>query len=329
MLFVASNITFAQVAKVELALIQLKEGKLDSAKMNIDAATLADETKTEVQTWMVRGFIYKELYKAREITNYNSPYREEAAKSLLKAHELDVNHLQTKPINDQLKFIAAKYNNDASKTLDTLRYQQSITNFEKYIQLQKIIDPNFNPKPKELEFYLALFHPFEEAFKAKKNEYEYIDAANTVKRKFAQHFYLAETYLQKALSVDSLSKSANKNYGLLYYNRGVNLIMNCPFDIDLDKLKMIQDTAEKYFSIASLPYMLKAHRIDPLDETVIEGIIGIYWNLNDQEKVKYYQKLLKIVKAIPKGEHDKYYQLNTKEKQEYYKKLSDQVKKMP
>lgn len=330
MLFLASNMAFAQMAKVELALDYMKHGKLDSSKANIDAAVLADETKNEIQAWLVRGVIYKELYKAREATYHTSSYRDEAAKSLLKAHDLDahdIQHTQTKQINQQINFIASKYFNDAGKTMDTLHYKQSIANFEKYIQLQKAIDPNFDPKQKELEFCLALITPFQDAFEDKKNEWEYIMATPAKKKEFSVYFDMGESYLQKALDIDPRSKSANKNLGLLYYNRGVNLIMNCPVDIGLDTFITIEAKAEEYFSTAR-PYMLKAHAVEVTDQTVIQCLMFIYVKLYNKEKVRFYAKLyeLEVRKSKEdKTQAEKYKHLSETEATEYYIKLVAEV----
>ena len=53
---VASN---AQQTKVTAAYTFLQQGKLDSAKICIDAAVINPETSSDGQAWYVRGFVYK------------------------------------------------------------------------------------------------------------------------------------------------------------------------------------------------------------------------------------------------------------------------------
>ncbi len=285
----------AQATLVETAYKFATEGKLDSAKLMIDNAVQLTEFKNASEAWMVRGFIYKECYKTKEGNNVNSPLREEGVKSLLVAKELDSDNKHSSKINSFLKFFASKYHNDLRKTLDTLNYPTSISNFNKFLNIEFALNENYKPQQSQLEFYLALQLVFQSAFEMKKEEYKFVVGLPAVREKYCKHFSTSEDYLKKALAIDSTSKSANKNYALLWYNRGVNLIMNCPPDIGLDTFIIVQEYAVLYFKNA-LSYALRAHRFDPTDPTVVEMLQGIYWQINDRETFKLYEKLGKLLR---------------------------------
>ncbi len=323
--------SFAQMQLVEDAYRQVSEGKLDSAKLSIDKATLHEECKNDMQAWLVKGFVYKELYKSKEINNHNSPLREESVKALEKATELDKGGQSRDKINAQLKFLAAKYYNDAGKTMDTLRYTLSISNFEKYLNISRRIDNNFDPRPRELEFYLALTTPFQTSFEDKKKEWEINIEPWSVKKKYLAHFFEAEKYLKRAVASDPCPKTAYKNLALLWYNRGVNLIMNCPPDIDIPRFIHIQDTAIYCFKQAE-PLGLKALSCEPCpDPILIEMMFGVYYQLNDKAQYKYNEKLLEVVrKKRNNGDMKKYCydEADTNKKKKYVSGLQEEARRL-
>ncbi|MFL5753959.1 MAG: tetratricopeptide repeat protein [Bacteroidia bacterium] len=270
---------FAQMSKVEQAYDQARRGILDSAKMNIDAACLHPESKDDSQTWSIRGLIYKEIYKKSELSAYNSPLRDEAVESFMKALKLDTSKQYQENIFGSLKYLGSRYYNDATRTMDSSGYQLAISNFEKYKKIYTLIDPKFNSTIKEIEFDLALSYRFQEIYEATNNK---------------NQLDLAKVYLMKALDLDPNSFGANKNLGILYYNLGVNVIKKMDYDVPLEELSNYQDQSIKYFKQA-LPFMLKAHQISPNDKTGIEGLQGIYYQLNDFDKSNEYKKKLETL----------------------------------
>lgn len=273
---ILAGVSFAQSEKVLRAYDCVTNGKLDSAKTLIDAAITEPESAKDVQAWYVKGFIYKEIYKQRENTNFISPARDVAVEALKKALELDVEKQETANMMQNLKFLGSKYNNDAIKTMDSVNYQLSLSLFEKYISIYKICDPAFSEKSKRIEYYLALSYKF--------NVYFDNDTLD-------KHLAVAKLYLEKVLELDPSSAMANKNYALLYYNMGVNIIKKMDYDVDLEQLYTLQEQATKLFKQAE-PFMLKAHEVSPKDKTIVEGLQGIYYQLNDTEKSNEYKKKL-------------------------------------
>jgi hypothetical protein len=272
-LILLAGASFAQ-SKVQRAYELVQQGKLDSAKMVIDDAMLEPENSSDYQAWYVMGFIYKELYKQRETTNVKSSARDIAVEALKKAVDLDVKKEQTANMMQNLKYLGSKYNNDAIRTMDTVNYTLSAELFDKYAKTYKVCDPGFNETAKRLEYYLAISYKFQGYF-------EETGSLNILK--------LTEKFLGKALEIDPNSATANKNFALLYYNMGVTIIKKMDYDVDLEQLYVLQDQATKLFRQAE-PYMLKAHNISQKDKTILEGLQGIYYQLNDTEKSNMYKK---------------------------------------
>jgi hypothetical protein len=278
LLLLAALPGLAQYRNIQKALDLYKERKLDSARIYIDSAIVNPTTSKEYDTWMVRGFIYKDLYKAKEAQNPSSPLRETAVSSLRMALLLDSanKNPQKEGVLKSLKYQASTYHNDIAKTLDTVNYPTSLKNAGKYKELNKYLDPSFNDKSYDYDIYLILGSMFEK-------EYERSDSKNLLD--------LAKVYLFKAYEINNNSFSVNKNIGFLYYNQAVSIIKKMDYDIPLDQLPVYQDQSVK-LGQQSLSYCLKAHEIDPKDKAVVEALAGIYYLLNDNEKHNEYKKKL-------------------------------------
>lgn len=269
---------FAQVDKFDKALEYYQSKKLDSARICIDSAALHPQTKYMFETWMVRGFIYKDLYRAKEVENVASPLRDVSIESLKRALQLDSlgRNPQKETVIKGYKYVAASYHNDINKTLDTLRYQQSITNAAKYCAATKFIDPSFNERVYNYEVNLTVGSMFEK-------EYEVSHSKFTLD--------MSKVYLFKAYDIDSSSFLVNKNLGLLYYNQAVEIINKMDVDVSLEELPIYQDRSVKLGKQA-LSYCLKAYSIKPTDKVVVEALTGIYYLLNETDKHNEFKKKL-------------------------------------
>lgn len=268
----------AQYSNYEKAYRCFQEKKLDSARVFIDSAAVNPQTQNEPNVWLIRGYVYKELYKQKEGNNVNSPFRETAVQSFKTFVKLD--SAKTNPQRDvvikSLKYQAATYHNDIAKTLDTVNYQQSLKNAEKHKELMKYLDPAFDDKSYDYDIYLILGSMFEK-------DYESTDSKNLLD--------LAKVYLFKAYEIKNNTFSVNKNIGFLYYNQAVSIIKKMDYDIPLDQLPVYQDQSVKLGQQA-LSYCLKAHELNPEDRAVIEALAGIYYLLNDNEKHNEFKKKL-------------------------------------
>ncbi|MHB8260448.1 MAG: hypothetical protein ACYDCN_08590 [Bacteroidia bacterium] len=276
LLLLATQVYFAQTIKVEKALDLYAVKKLDSAKVLINEAIQNPESAKDYQAWMVRGFVYKELYKVNEISNVASPFRDSSAVSLIQSLQLDPENKNPQKANviQSLKYIASTYHNDINKTLDTLSYKQAIINSDKHKAIMKLIDPAFDEKKYNYDVYSTIGSMFEK-------EYEQKASKNLLD--------LAKTYLLKAYEINNNTDFINKNLGVLYYNQAVDIIKKMDYDVPLDQLPVYQDQSVK-LGQQSLPYLLKANQINPSDKAVVEGLAGIYYLLNDTEKYNEYKK---------------------------------------
>jgi hypothetical protein len=272
----------AQSEKIKCAIENLKSSKLDSARMCIDAAAIDSVTSKQAQTWYLRGFIYKEIYKSREAENVKSSARIEALNSFKKSLSLDTASANRESNLQNLKYISIRFYNDAATTMDTLKYKFSIENYENYKEVMKIVDPKMDFKLADITFYNALGTVYTKIFESdKKNKAPYLE--------------LAKATYSKVLSLDPNNSSANYNLGILYFNQAVNIINQADYDIDLVALSDLQDNSISLFR-QSLPFMERAYDLDPNNLAVLEGLSGIYFSLNDYNKSNQFKEKLEELK---------------------------------
>ncbi|MBN4062302.1 hypothetical protein JYU20_03805 [Bacteroidales bacterium AH-315-I05] len=155
----------------------------------------------------------------------------------------------------------------------------------------------------DLQFHLVLGQVYTQLY-GKANEKEYF--GKTI-----------DAY-KYALKINPNNLSANYNMGIVYYNEGVNQIKKLDYcnsaeafsaSIDfndpnaeipsLEKLmvcylsvvdELSGDKIASTFQLA-LPYLEKVYELDPQHENTLIALAGIYFALEDYEKVEYYQKM--------------------------------------
>jgi len=276
LLIVATQTTIAQANMVNKAVELYTAKKLDSALVLINEATQSPESAKDYNAWMMRGVIYKDLYKTSQMNNVASSYRDSATVSLIQSLQLDTanKNAQKDFVLKSLTYLANLYHNDIIKTLDTVNYQASLVNFDKHKAIKKIIDPTFNEQKYNYDVYSSVGSMFEKGFEKTMSQ-NLLDYANY--------------YLLKAYEINSNTDFINKNIGVLYYNQAVDIIKKMDYDVPLDKLPIYQDQSVAMGKKA-LPYLIKANEINPSDKAVVEGLAGIYYLLNDSEKYNEYKK---------------------------------------
>ena len=276
LLIMATQTTIAQANKVNKAVELYTAKKYDSALVVINEATQNPESAKDYNAWMMRGVIYKDLYKTSQMNNVASPYRDSATVSLIQSLQLDTanKNAQKDFVLKTLTYLANLYHNDIIKTLDTANYQTSLVNFDKHKAIKKIIDPAFNEQKYNYDVYSSVGSMFEKGFEKTMSK-NLLDYANY--------------YLLKAYEINSNTDFINKNIGVLYYNQAVDIIKKMDYDVPLDQLPVYQDQSVA-FGKKALPYLIKANEINPADKAVVEGLAGIYYLLNDSEKYNEYKK---------------------------------------
>lgn len=277
------------------------KSNLDSAKANIDAAFILPEMASHVEAWLLRGYIYKDIYRFYEKENNHSPARIEALNSLKNALALDTAKESFTEIINGIKTLASSFRNDASKNLDPLEYKTAIKLFSKYIEYYRIVDPSPAAiQALQIEFDLALVAVYNEIMENPK-----IDIATAEK-----FFSLAKNVYTKILVVDPNNVLANVGMGKLYYNRAVNIIKALDVgEVDITQIDSFEEDFKK-FGKEGKPYMENAHNLDPRREDAILGLAGIYYILNDYEKSKVYQREFEELKGFKIGDRVKWKDLS-------------------
>jgi tetratricopeptide (TPR) repeat protein len=134
---------FSQTVLVDKAAGHLKKNELGEAQTAIDGAIQNAATSTDPRTWYLKGFIYKELYKANPATSGN--LRDVSIESLSKCTQLDVKNTYTKNVTQILDYLYNSYYNDAVDYLNKKEYSVALAGFQKFI--------DYHSKGKADEFY--------------------------------------------------------------------------------------------------------------------------------------------------------------------------------
>jgi tetratricopeptide (TPR) repeat protein len=79
--------------------------------------------------------------------------------------------------------------------------------------------------------------------------------------------------------------------GAVAYNKGVELITNANFDLDVLGLQANMSRTIEQFNLAK-PYFEEAHQLNPKDKNTLQGLVGIYFAIADKEKCLKYKKEL-------------------------------------
>jgi tetratricopeptide (TPR) repeat protein len=103
----------------------------------------------------------------------------------------------------------------------------------------------------------------------------------------------ADAY-KKAIEIKPDYFDANYNLGAMYFNDGVEKVneANAVPPSQSKRYKALLDEAKAIFSVG-LPYLEKAHEVNPEDTTTIRSLRDIYARLGDDEKTMEMSKLLK------------------------------------
>jgi len=274
----------AQQSRVTAAHTFLQQGKLDSAKANIDAAVIHPETQADGEAWYIRGFVYKTIYNQNEKANKESSARIEALISFKKSVSIDPSEENLQENIKNIKYLATTLYNDAAASLDTIDYKIAVKNFDIFREYYLLVDSSKeNFKQKEIDFANAIATVYTRIYEGdRKGKVEFLN--------------MAKASYNKALAFDPNNINANYNMGILYYNQAVNLINQSDYDLDIVALNDVQDNSINLFK-ASLPFMEKAYSLDPNKRETLLGLSGIYFSLNEKEKSnEFKQKLEQIGK---------------------------------
>jgi len=268
------------------ALKHANEGQLDSAVLHIEKAVASERGKSDAWTWVIRGYVYKAVYKANEKDDKASAARETALESYYTALRLDQDNEYVDNTHQGVNYLANSYYNDAVVTLNVNEYTTSLKCYESYKKAVVQIDPEKDFSDQDVQYHNVLgssvYSILAERESDSKKKNDYINEAIKV--------------YDKVLTIDEFNFSANYNTAVLFYNQGVNKIKEIDPLAPFDSVIARQDQSVELFK-RSKPYMHRANYIDPCKREVYIGLSGIYFSLQLVDSSNFYTKRLEQLDA--------------------------------
>lgn len=294
----ALSILFCTLALTTLATAQgdllgkanqkYREGDLKGARESVDKAVADQALAKSPELWVLRGFIYKDLYK--DATGEEAVVlRDEALASLYTAVVNDKAKQYTQSSVPAYYYLAKTMYNDAAHALNNLEPERAIALYGKYGEALHRMVPDTVITGRDIEFGNALGTVYVKLYTQDRKRLEWYGKA-------------VDTY-KRVLSLDSSNYGANYNLATLYYNRGVYNIQLITADNDIPSIQQIQEVSREFFTLA-LPYMLKAHRMRPDRKETILGLEGIHYSLQDEEQSRRYRHLYEELEHDERKEKD-------------------------
>ncbi len=267
------------------ALRTYQAGDLAKARTLIDEAVLIPAHAEDPEAWLLRGFVYKDVYKAAPNAAEGDRAREDALNSLYRCMQLDRDSTYRDNATQAYDFLARSCFNEAAKAINEGDETRALMLFDDYQEAVIRVDPKADLKPRELEFRNALGTVYTKRFNQDRTALEWFDKAT-------------RTY-KDVLRLDPENYGANYNLATLYYNLGVYRIRGINADDEIPTIEEIQKVARELFQQA-LPYMLKAHDMNPTRRETLLGLEGIYYSLQDEPNSERFRQLYELLP--PEGE---------------------------
>lgn len=267
----------AQYEQVTEARRLYQEKNYSEAKAVIDQAMQHKALAQDAYSWLIRGYIYKDVYKKVEAGDPKSSAREGALEYAMKAMELDTTKDQVF-FSDGYKLydhLAKTYYNDAAQAMNRMDHEGAVLYFEKYKTTVRNLAPDADLDTKQVEFFNALATVYTKVYNRDREVFTYFKEA-------------ISTY-QKVLNLDPENYGANYNMATMWYNKGVYEIQKITPENDIPSLLEIQAVAKEYF-LQALPFMEKAYVHDSTRKEVLMGLEGIFYSLQEREKSERYKK---------------------------------------
>lgn len=272
---------------VARAMDQYKVGNLDDARNSIGEAVADSSFAGDVNTWYLKGFIYKDLYKRNPSADSLYTLRRESAMAFEHLMSMNGSERYHSDARQNLRFLATTYYNDAIRLLDRWSFESSKQGFDEFVRTLKLSkDTTISFRAREIEYYMAVA--------SKNTELHKKDTTHET-----DHFERAINAFEHVLDMDSTNIKASYNLAVLFYNEAVITINQLDYDaVDIFAFSEIEDRSIDYFK-QSLPYMQRTFELDPGNPNAIEGLAGIYFGLRDFAKSNYYKDLLKGQQGSP------------------------------
>lgn len=275
-LFVLPLLGHAQPDLMAEALRKYQAGALNEARALVDEAVMQQAHQHDPEAWLLRGFILKDLYKAKSGTPEGEADRDSALASLDRCITHDQTGSYSENATQAHEYLSKTYFNDAAKALNELRPDDALVLYGKYTAATDRRGAPPDRMAKDVEFHNALGTVYTKLYNQDRELLQWYDKA-------------VATYRQ-VLDTDTANYGANYNLATLYYNRGVYNIQRVGAENDIPSLQRIQEVSREFF-LHALPYMLKAFEMNPSRRETLLGLEGIYYSLQDTERSEHYRNL--------------------------------------
>lgn len=254
---------------LEKAYLLREKGELKEAALVIDQAVETKKGSLDPKIWHFRGFIYKDIYLKLEKSDRNSAARETAIISLKKSIEYDKESVYKDQSFKVLKLLAVSYFNDAFDIIverNPLSVDEANDYYQKYRELLLYQNPDTVMTDSDIEFYLAMSTVHRKIYEQNRET-------------LTEHNKRSREYLRLVLELDPDSFAANYSLSVSYYNGGARNLEKLPEATSIPDIYEIQ--AESMHSIEmALPFMTRAHEINPEKIEAIKGLKWILFNLH-------------------------------------------------
>lgn len=265
----AAITAFAQPAALVEANRLYQGGDLSGARAILDGAVKDPATARSPETWVLRGFVYKDLFKAPPGGTGADALRDEALNSLFTCTVLDTVRQFAQSSVQAYDYLCKTLYNDAARALNELDDARALALYAKYKENVLRANPGHVFSGRDVEFNNALGTVYTKRFNQ--------DREDTV------WFNRAAALYRRVLAIDPSNYGANYNLATLYYNRGVYNIQRINAGTDLPTIGQVQEVSKDFF-LQALPYMEKAHSMNPTRRETLLGLEGIYYSLQDTGK---------------------------------------------
>lgn len=267
---VAQKDNFAQAYE------KYEQGDLAQARSLIDRAIAEPGLISDPGVWLLRGFIYKDLFKGMQAGAVADSLRDEALTSLIRCLAQDSAVAYTKDCTQAFDYLAKTYYNDAARALNEMDPDRATQLYAKHKEAVWRLDAEHDFRSRDIEFSNALGTVFTRRYNQDREDTAWFEKA-------------VRTYRQ-VLLIDPDNYGANYNLSTLFYNRGVYNIQKITPENDIPGIQDIQRVSRVFFN-AALPYMLKAFDMNPARKETLLGLEGVYYSLQDTEKSEHYRQL--------------------------------------
>lgn len=272
----ALGAVLAQPASLVEANKLYQAGDLAGARKLLDDAVKEPEFARSPEAWVLRGFVYKDIFKGMTSGPEADAVREEALNSLFTSTVVDTAKEYTQSSLQAYDYLCKTTYNDAARALNDMDHERAIMLYGKYKESVLRMDPAHSFKERDIEFNNALGTVYTKRFNQDREQVDWFDKAVAL--------------YKHVLQLDSNNYGANYNLATLYYNRGVYNIQRISAGTTLPDIDEIQKVSKEFFVLA-LPYMLKAHNMKPDRRETLLGLEGIHYSLQDTEESEHYRHL--------------------------------------